>query len=193
MLKSCRNNNIIQLLDIKKTTNNIYLILEYCNEGDLGAYLKHKKKLPEDEAVECFVQILHAFQTLVKNKIMHRDFKLPNVLRHNGTIKIADFGFSKLLGTEDQQVETILGSPLNMAPEILDRQLYNSKADIWSIGVCFYELVFGKVPYSAPNILDLLKKIRKEPLLFPFRVSPLIEDVLRKMLVVDPAKRIEWS
>ena len=138
MLKSCRNNNIIQLLDIKKTVNNIYLILEFCNEGDLGAYLKSKKKLPEDEAVEYFVQILHAFQTLVKNKIMHRDFKLPNVLKHNGTIKVADFGFSKLLGTEDQQVETILGSPLNMAPEVLDRQLYNSKADIWSIGVCFY-------------------------------------------------------
>ena len=102
----------------------------------MGAYLKSKKKLPE--AVEYFVQILHAFQTLVKNKIMHRDFKLPNVLKHNGTIKVADFGFSKLLGTEDQQVETILGSPLNMAPEVLDRQLYNSKADIWSIGVCFY-------------------------------------------------------
>ncbi len=47
---------------------------------------------------------------------MHRDFKLPNVLKHEGVIKLADFGFAKLLGTEDQQVETILGSPLNMAP-----------------------------------------------------------------------------
>ena len=56
MLKSCRNNNIVQLLDIKKTTNNSYLSLEYCNEGDVGAYLKHKKKLSEDEAVEYFVQ-----------------------------------------------------------------------------------------------------------------------------------------
>ena len=97
VLKSCRNNNIIRLIDIKKTVNNIYLILEYCNEGDLGAYLK-TKKVPEDEAVEYFVQILHAFQTLTKNKIMHRDFKLPNVLKHNGVIKIADFGFAKLLG-----------------------------------------------------------------------------------------------
>lgn len=92
---------------------------------------------------------------------MHRDFKLPNVLKHNGVIKLADFGFAKLLGTEDQQVETILGSPLNMAPEVLDRQAYNSKADIWSIGVSFYEMIFGKVPYTASNIIDLLKKIRK--------------------------------
>ena len=103
MLRSCKNNNIIRLIDIKKTANNIYLVLEYCNEGDLGAYLKSKKKIPEDEAIEYFVQILHAFETLVNNKIMHRDFKLPNVLKHNGVIKLADFGFAKLLRTEDQQ------------------------------------------------------------------------------------------
>lgn len=81
---------------------------------------------------------------------MHRDFKLANVLKHDGAIKIADFGFAKLLGSEDQQVETILGSPLNMAPEVLDHQSYNSKADIWSIGVAFYELLFGK--YSPPHL-----------------------------------------
>jgi serine/threonine-protein kinase ULK/ATG1 len=138
VLKSCKNNNIVRLIDIKKTANNIYLILEFCNEGDLLAYLKSKKKLPQEEALEYFVQILHAFQTLVKSKIMHRDFKLANVLKHDGSIKIADFGFAKLLGSEDQQVETILGSPLNMAPEVLDHQSYNSKADIWSIGVAFY-------------------------------------------------------
>ena len=152
--------------------------------------MKLKKKIPEDEAVEYFVQILHAFSTLVKHKIMHRDFKLPNVLKHEGAIKLADFGFAKLLGTEDQQVETILGSPLNMAPEVLDKQAYNSKADIWSIGVSFYEMIFGKVPFTASNIIDLLKKIRKEPLTFPYKIPPVIEDVIRKMLVVDPAKRI---
>jgi serine/threonine-protein kinase ULK2 len=113
-------------------------VLEYCNGGDLGAAIKQRKKFNEEEAVEYLVQILHGFQTLVKNKIMHRDFKLPNVLKNDGVIKIADFGFAKLLGTEDQQVETILGSPLNMAPEVLNHQTYNIKADIWSIGVAFY-------------------------------------------------------
>lgn len=98
---------------------------------------------------------MHAFQTLVKSKIMHRDFKLANVLKHDGTIKIADFGFAKLLGSEDEQAETILGSPLNMAPEVLDHKPYNSKADIWSIGVGFYEMLFGKYPlfYSEYHIL----------------------------------------
>ena len=84
VLKTCDNRNIIKLYDIKKTANNFYLILEYCNEGDLMVYLKKKKTLSEEEAIEFFVQMLHAFKTLVRNKIMHRDFKLPNILMHDG-------------------------------------------------------------------------------------------------------------
>lgn len=86
---------------------------------------------------------------------MHRDFKLANILKHNGIIKIADFGFSKMLGN-DAIATTMLGSPLNMAPEILGGKNYNNKADIWSIGICFYELLFGKSPYTAKNIVELL-------------------------------------
>lgn len=143
VLKGCNNCNIIRLYDLKKTPNNFYLVLEYCNEGDLAAYVKRKKQLTEDEAVEFLVQILHGFRTLVKNKILHRDFKLANILLHDGHIKIADFGFAKLL-SEEEFAKTILGSPLNMAPEVIKGREYNSKADIYSIGVCFYEMLFGK-------------------------------------------------
>lgn len=94
-------------------------MLEYCNEGDLMQYLKEKKTLHEEEAIEFLIQIINAFKTLVKNKIMHRDFKLANILKHDGNIKIADFGFSKLLGN-DNMTSTMLGSPLNMAPEVLN-------------------------------------------------------------------------
>lgn len=85
------------------------------------------------------MQILNAFKTLVKNNIMHRDFKLANILKHDGTIKIADFGFAKILGNE-KMTTTMLGSPLNMAPEVLAGREYGNKADIWSIGTCFYEV-----------------------------------------------------
>jgi serine/threonine-protein kinase ULK/ATG1 len=68
---------------------------------------------------------------------MHRDFKLANILLHEGNIKIADFGFSKLLNSDDYAT-TMLGSPLNMAPEVLGGHKYNNKADIWSIGACIY-------------------------------------------------------
>lgn len=89
---------------------------------------------------------------------MHRDFKLANILKHDGHIKIADFGFSKLLGS-DNKAQTMLGSPLNMAPEVLNNEAYNNKADIWSIGTVFYEMLFGKPPFVASNMLDLIKNI----------------------------------
>ena len=79
VLRTCNNENIIKLYDLKKTANNFYLIIEYCNEGDLTGlklfildYLKSKKYLTEDEAVEYLLQILNGFKTLVKAKIMHR-------------------------------------------------------------------------------------------------------------------------
>ncbi|KAL4497508.1 hypothetical protein ABPG73_020605 [Tetrahymena malaccensis] len=195
VLRTCNNENIIKLYDIKKTANNFYLMLEYCNEGDLMQYQKEKKYLTEDEAIEFLIQILNAFKTLVKNKIMHRDFKLANILKHNGNIKIADFGFAKLLGN-DNLTSTMLGSPLNMAPEVLDGQDYNNKADIWSIGTVFYELLFGRPPYTAGNMIDLIKNIRNKPLEIPKKInkiSDVTEDVIRKMLVVDSRKRIEWD
>jgi serine/threonine-protein kinase ULK/ATG1 len=92
---------------------------------------------------------------------MHRDFKLANILKHEGNIKIADFGFAKLLGN-DNMTSTMLGSPLNMAPEILNGLEYTNKADIWSIGTVFYELLFGKPPYTASNMIDLIKNIQNK-------------------------------
>ena len=195
VLKSCDNNNIIKLYDMKKTANNFYLIIEYCNEGDMGDYLKQKKYLTEDEAVEYFLEILNGFRTLVKNNIMHRDFKLANILKHNGTVKIADFGFSKLLGKEGI-TGTMLGSPLNMAPEVLDGAMYNNKADIWSIGTVFYELLFGRPPFLASNMIELMKNIKQKKLEIPRKInsiSPEAEDCLRRMLTVDPHERIDWD
>ena len=118
--------------------------MEYCNDGDMLQRVKKHGKVPEQDTIKYLCQILNAFQFLTKHKIMHRDFKLANILIHDGSIKIADFGFAKLLNTEDYAT-TMLGSPLNMAPEVLGGNKYNSKADIWSIGACVYEMLFGKL------------------------------------------------
>jgi serine/threonine-protein kinase ULK/ATG1 len=120
---------------------------------------------------------------------------LANILKHDGQIKIADFGFSKLLGKESY-ASTMLGSPLNMAPEVLNNQEYDSKADIWSIGTVFFELLFGKPPFTAGNMVDLLKNIQRNKLVINKRINNISvesEDVLKKMLVVDPKQRITWE
>lgn len=126
---------------------------------------------------------------------MHRDLKLANILKSDGKIKIADFGFSKLMGNETH-ADTMLGSPLNMAPEVLNGKEYTNKADIWSIGTVFYELLFGTPPFTANNMIELIKKIQTRPIDINKKVnniSPVVEEVLRKMLVVDPNKRIDWK
>ena len=126
---------------------------------------------------------------------MHRDFKLANILKHNGNIKIADFGFSKLLGKADW-AQTMLGSPLNMAPEVLQGQQYDNKADIWSVGTVFYEMLFARPPFVAKNIVNLIKNINSKKLKFPRHInniSKTCEDVLRLMLTVDPRKRVTWG
>ena len=197
VLKSYKNVNIIKMFDIKRTSHNIYMILEYCNEGDLKEYLRQKEKLTEEEAVDFLLQIFNAFKTLVKNKIMHRDFKLANVLKHNGVIKVADFGFCKLLG-DDSVARTYVGSPLNMAPEVLLGKPYGIKADIWSIGTVFYELLYGSSVYPDGNYEEIAKQIDSDSfeIKLPkegFTISKVAEDLLKRMLVPNPEKRITWE
>jgi len=89
----------------------------------------------------------------------------------------------------------MLGSPLNMAPEVLSGKPYDNKADIWSVGTVFYEMLFARPPFVAKNIVDLIKTINKKKLRFPKHInniSKTCQDVLIRMLTVDPRKRISW-
>ncbi len=81
---------------------------------------------------------------------MHRDFKAANVLLHNGICKIADLGSSKQM-IDSSIAKSKLGTPLNNAPEILQGNSYSYNADIWSIGILFYQMIYGKYPYIAKN------------------------------------------
>lgn len=109
--------------------------------------MKRKKKLKEPEALHIFSQIKDAFACLSAENILHRDLKPANILFHEGIIKIADFGFCKELVREIDMTQTMVGSPIYMAPEVLKGQTYNCKADIWSMGVILFELLFGYCPF----------------------------------------------
>ena len=112
--------------------------------------LKKKGRMDEEEAFEVITQILCGFTQLVQEKIVHRDLKPANILIHDGIYKIGDFGFAKYVdnfGT--QMLKSCVGSPIYMAPQLLQRQEYTTKCDIWSIGVIFYEMIFGRHPWTA--------------------------------------------
>jgi serine/threonine-protein kinase ULK/ATG1 len=148
----------------------------------------------EKDALYFFQQIMNGFFELRKNKILHRDFKLDNIFMNEETVIIGDFGFAKS-GTDI--TATKIGTPLTMAPELLfsngNMLIYNSKADLWSIGVVFFQILFGKPPYFAETIPELQKELLKntdDNMKYPKPVSDEAKDLLRRLLTIDQKKRI---
>ena len=97
---------------------------------------------------------------LHENNILHRDLKPQNILIIKGMVKICDFGFAKKLSASTAFVNSIKGTPLYIAPEILSNQRYNYKVDIWSFGIIMYELFDGKTPFHSTTFQQLEPKIK---------------------------------
>ena len=186
VLKKCRHQNIIRFYEFLETDNNYYLVMEYCKDGDLSSYLKKFGTLEENEAIELFKQILNGYHELYTQKIMHRDLKLSNILLDDGVVKLADFGFAKEAKISDSNV----GTNNYKAPEIVAKFEYDGKVDIWSLGVCLYELLFGKVPFQVNESGNVLMN----SLIFPsdIKVSNECKKLLKDMLKSDPNERIDW-
>jgi len=160
--------NIMEMIDhprILRLHDNIVhdpqrlmLITTYCDGGDLeGLLLKHARGVGFGEKIALVYlrEIAEAFVEFAKAKIMHRDLKLANIFLKDGHVVIGDFGFAKLgVSVTDSK----LGTPYYMAPEILNTQnkRYSSKCDLWSIGVCFYLLIFGVLPFDAESLSESL-------------------------------------
>jgi serine/threonine protein kinase len=199
IMRDITHPNILHLFEFLRSKDNYYLVLQYCNQGDMEHYMKQKgiRYFEEKDAVMMLKQIMNGFAELRKRKILHRDFKLANIFMSNDQLIIGDFGFAKA-GVEI--TNTKLGSPLTMAPELLfnndDDVSYNSKADIWSIGVVFYQMLFGDPPFFGLSVPELIKNIKRccqQGLKFPRPISEESKDLLLRMLVIDPKARIEWS
>ncbi|CAD8095396.1 unnamed protein product [Paramecium primaurelia] len=199
ILRQLDHPNIIKLIDFKRTQNHYYLVFEYCENGDLDAYIRKYSpngKLPEEEVRRIVQQLALALQQMYKLRIVHRDLKLANILvSKNFQIKLADFGFAKYM-EDDQYLTSYCGTPLTMAPEILQRKQYNEKCDVWSVGVIIYQMIYGKSPFIPPkggNINDLIAIINKGDLQFPdSSITPKLKELLLQMLQQDFKRRISF-
>jgi serine/threonine protein kinase len=109
--------NIMHLYEFLESKKNYYLVINYCNKGDLEKYIMSQpnKLLSEKEAVYFLKQVMNGFQVLHKKKVMHRDFKLANIFLNDDTVVIGDFGFAK---SGHEMTQTVLGTPITMAPEV---------------------------------------------------------------------------
>ncbi|XP_040914657.1 serine/threonine-protein kinase ULK1 isoform X2 [Toxotes jaculatrix] len=164
ILKELKHENIVALLDFQETASSVYLVMEYCNGGDLADYLHSKGTLSEDTIRVFLQQIAGAMKVLHAKGIIHRDLKPQNILlsyppgrkshSNNTCIKIADFGFARYL-QNNMMAATLCGSPMYMAPEVIMSQNYDAKADLWSIGTIVFQCLTGKAPFQASSPQDL--------------------------------------
>ncbi|GMH24000.1 hypothetical protein Nepgr_025843 [Nepenthes gracilis] len=183
--------HIIRLYEVIETPSDIYVVMEYVRSGELFDYIVEKGRLQEDEARNFFQQIISGVEYCHRNMVVHRDLKPENLLLDsNCNIKIADFGLSNIM-RDGHFLKTSCGSPNYAAPEVISGKLYaGPEVDVWSCGVILYALLCGTLPFDDENIPNLFKKIKSGIYTLPSHLSPGARDLIPRMLVVDPMKRM---
>jgi serine/threonine-protein kinase HSL1 (negative regulator of Swe1 kinase) len=148
--------------------------------------------MPAEQALHYFQQILAGVSYLHQSQIVHRDLKLENILRDTDeTVKICDFGFATWHAKGDPLLRTACGSPYYASPEILSLVPYDGAlADIWSLGVILFALLVGKMPFEGQTTSDTMLKIRMNQCQIPNTIDPVAADLLKRIFVKDPRKRI---
>lgn len=216
LLKKINHPNIVRLIDLKKTKSHCYIVMEYCNGGDLSGCLKKYKEAyrrPFSEEIVQYImrQVVNGINFLHSNKIVHRDLKLDNILvtfpsendkkslkMMKAIAKIIDFGFAtRLKASKSNLTYTILGTPANMAPQILENmqqrtpnhQGYDEKVDIWSLGTLCYEMLVGHMAFCGHSMQELSQKVKQGTYSLPTNLSKEVISFIDSMLQTDPNKR----
>lgn len=193
ILRDLNHENIVQLEESIIKDNKLYIVLEYCPLGDLNKFF-NKVVIKEQYVKHYARQIVDGLMYLSSKNIMHRDIKPHNILLKNiYTIKLTDFGFAKYYNNVDM-TNTLCGSPIYMAPEIMKLKNYNYKADIWSLGVVLYELLYATHPFTARNQFELVKVIENNEV--QFLDYPVLTDQCKQFISIllhkNPTKRASF-
>ena len=217
LLKKIHHPNCVSLIDLKKTKSHCYLVMEFCNGGDLTGCLKKYKaayRRPFTEEIVQYImrQVVNGLNFLHSNKIIHRDLKLDNILLNynsendknslnimKAVAKITDFGFAtRLKSSKSNLTYTVLGTPAYMDPQLLNNMQsktpnkigYDEKADIWSLGCLCYEMLVGHVAFSGTSMQELNQKVKQGNYSLPTNISEEVFSFINGMLQKDPNKRL---
>ena len=186
--------NIIKLYNVHEDKDNINIIMEYAENGNLYELIsKEKNGLTESKAFDYFIQVVNAVYYLHNNNIIHRDIKPENILIGNDNkIKLCDFGWAKELTLENRS--TFCGTVEYMAPEIVGSENYDYSVDIWSLGILLYELLYGHSPFKASNTKNVILNIKTHELTYDDKnklISKSCKDLIQKLLDSNPQKRLK--
>ena len=194
IMKLLTHPNVLRLYDVWETSKALYLVLEYVEGGELFDLLVERGPLQEQEAVKYFRQIVLGTAYCHALGICHRDLKPENLLLDgNLNVKLADFGMAAL-ESNGKLLETSCGLPHYAAPEIVSGLKYHGAAlDVWLCGVILYALLTGRLPFDDENIRNLLLKVQAGTFEMPLEISREAQDLIGRMLTVDPIRRIATS
>jgi calcium-dependent protein kinase len=197
LMKATDHPHIIKLYEVFYDKINIYLVLELCTGGELFDFIVSKRHLNEEEARLITVQLLRAVSYLHMHDICHRDLKPENLLfvepNAINSLKLIDFGMSKMMGNRGEAMTTKVGTPYYIAPEVLTGT-YNMMCDMWSIGVIIYALLCGYPPFDGKSDTIILAKVKRGSFNYNGAewnsVSAEAKDLISHLLVVQPDGRL---
>ena len=191
ILKRLSHPNVIKIHKIFEDEKRYYIIMEFCENGELFNRIVEKRYLTEDEASLFYYQLINGLEYIHKNNIVHRDLKPENLLlAKNDLLKIIDFGLSNYT-ENDLLLGTPCGSPCYASPEMVSGQRYNGyMIDVWSTGIILFAMVCGYLPFEDNNNEILFEKILKCRINYPGSMGKLTLDLMKKIITPDPKKRI---
>ena len=192
ILRTLRHPNIVQMLDCFETEDALCAVTEFAS-GTLFEVLQGDTALPEAAVLPIAAQLVDALHYLHSHRVIHRDMKPQNILLGaNSRVMLCDFGFARAMSQQTTVLASIKGTPLYMAPELLQEQPYDHTADLWALGVILYELYVGRPPFDTHNFFALVSMIVSKDVSRPENASLPFGSLLEGLLTKDPRRRLSY-
>ena len=171
--------------------------MELC-DSNLYSKLKKSKGFSAYQIKKILMQLNNTFRIMIDKKIIHRDIKLQNIVVKDRKVKLCDYGLAKQLSTLYQKKnKTYAGTRLTMAPEILEDKPYDSKSDLWSLGVIIYQMYFNDFPYKANTDVALLNNIKNDKNQNDLKKKSTgykeLDELIINLLKYNPDERLTWN
>jgi len=192
-----RHKNIVEIYDVAEYYNRPYMVMEYVKSKSLKDILNIRGHLLPREAADVMLQLTDAVALAHSHGVIHRDIKPQNVLiKTDGTIKLSDFGIATIPSSPSITCkENVMGSVHYMAPEVSKGKTANALSDIYSLGITFYELLIGKVPFDDNDRVKIALKHISDPMPSACKMDPSIpvqyERIIFKACSKDPYSRYQ--